>query len=997
MKKIKLFFVVMASLVASALNAQNITVKGNVTDASTGEGVPFAAIQVKGTSTGSATDVNGAYSFSVPSNATLVFSSVGYIEKEVAVNGKTTINVVLEPDSEALEGTVIVGYGSAKKVGSVVGSVTTVKSDIVKNAPSSSALDQLQGQVAGLSVLTTGGVAGENNVSMTLHGVGSLGASSSPLYIIDGVPSSSSAIQMMNPNDILTVSVLKDASATSIYGSRAANGVIYVTTKSGEYETKARVTVRSQYGISTLANLAIYDNMMSGDQLKDFWIRTGLHSAEWVDKNYTSKGYNANTKWYKYFQQLNNPQYQNDVTIEGGGSKVAYMISASQFHQRGTSIGNYYDRYTMRSNVQGHPFNWLKIGTNLNLSFDTTQSNGNWGGASGNANYTSGGLSYLKVPLYPAPTEFDKDGIPTDVKYSDGTNNPYLYMQTHPDVYDTYKLLGSAYAEIEPVRNLKFRSQVGTNATLSLNTWSTIPNTPITTTGYKGKSSGVSADITNTNTIEYSFDIHGDHNFSVLAGHEYETYTSESFSATASGQTDERLLRLNDGKSDTRTVSESLNQYKFLSFFGHFEYNYAQKYNLDLTVRNDASSRFGANNRSATFWSAGVLWRAKKENFLKSIRQINDLRVKASYGTQGNASIGNYAHLGAIGTTTKYREENSWVVSSPSNPALTWEKQALLTLGVSGRFFNMVDLEVEYYNRATSNMLMSVPIPYTTGFSSINSNVGTLANSGIDITLGVDILRGSDYYLRFNTTFNYNSMVVKELFQGRPRWEIANTGVAYVVGKPVMFYYPIYAGVDPTDGAPTWYLPGENVDECTMDPERTTKVFNEAALTQNTGHQRYAPINGGFSISGGWKGFSIAADFSYVLNKYLVNNDMYFYANPANFATMNTFAAVSDYWTPAHTNAAWPDWSKGYAMQFDTHLLENASFLRLKNLQVGYTLPKKWLQGQNVISGLKITLTGRNLLTATNYTGVDPEVNSNLTYGKVGNSKQFLGGIEISF
>ena len=330
MKKVKIFFSAMALLVSVLASAQNITVTGVVKDATTGEPLPGAAILVKGTPDGVVADLDGKYSINVPANATLGFTTIGFKDAEIAVNGRTVVNVELEPDNEMLEGTVVIGYGSAKKVGNLVGSVTTVKSDVVKNAPSSSALDQLQGQVAGLSVLTTGGVAGDNSVSMQLHGMGSLGSSTAPLYVIDGIPSSSRTIMAMNSNDILSISILKDASATSIYGARAANGVVYVVTKAGSYNNDATVTVRSQYGISTLANPSLYESMMSGDELKDFWIRAGIYSPAQIKANYTDQGYTANTVWYKIFQQMNNPQYQNDVTIEGGGQKVAYMISASQ-------------------------------------------------------------------------------------------------------------------------------------------------------------------------------------------------------------------------------------------------------------------------------------------------------------------------------------------------------------------------------------------------------------------------------------------------------------------------------------------------------------------------------------------------------------------------------------------------------------------------------------------------------------------------------------------
>ena len=294
-------------------------------------------------------------------------------------------------------------------------------------------------------------------------------------------------------------------------------------------------------------------------------------------------------------------------------------------------------------------------------------------------------------------------------------------------------------------------------------------------------------------------------------------------------------------------------------------------------------------------------------------------------------------------------------------------------------------------------MLMDVPNPYTSGFTSVTQNVGTLQNAGFDVTLGVDILRSRDYYFRINTTFNHNQQKITELFDGRQRWEIANTGVCYVVGQPVMFYYPLYAGIDPADGKPMWYLPGDNKDVTTTN-NGTTKSFDSAALTQNTGKRRYAPMNGGFSLSGGWKGLSLQADFTYVIGKNLISNDGYFYGNPYNFDTMNTSKAVNDFWTPTHTDAKWPSWADGAVMQFDSHLLEDATFMRLKNLQAAYALPKSLLGWSNgVIKNLKITFTGRNLLTFTKYTGIDPEINSNLSYGVAGNSKQYLGGIELTF
>ncbi len=996
----KLFSIALCLFISiGAAFAQTIKVSGTVKEAATGNPIPGATVIVDGTLTGTSTDFDGKYTINVPSKGKLTVSVIGFVTVTVPVDGKTTINIALEEDRNVLEDAVVVGYGSAKKVSSIVGTVATVKSDVIKNSPSSSALDALQGQVAGLSVLSYSGVAGDNAISMQLHGVGSLGSSTAPLYVIDGIPSSSRSVMAMNPNDIESISVLKDASATSIYGSRAANGVVYISTKSGSYNDKSSVTVRSQYGISTLADLTLYKSMMSGDELIDFWLRTGIKTPENIQSTYLDRGYTYNTKWYKEYMNLNTPQTQNDITIEGGGRKVSYMFSGSQYHQQGFTPGNYFDRYTVRSNVQAHPMDWLKFGSNLSFSIDKTQQNPNWGSAAnGMSNYVSGGLSYLIVPLHPATT-VDGKGEWYDAR---NTSVPDYYMEYHPDEYKRYGVNGNVFVQIEPFRNFKIVSRAGLDGYIRLNNWQTSPvytdahgGTPTA-----GKSTAFEYGATITNTAEYSFTVADDHHVSVLAGQEGVENSYNYYYAESKKQTDYRQMLLQHGVQSTYSMSESETESRFLSYFGHVDYDFAHKYYVDATVRRDGVSRFGANKRYANFWSVGAKWNIKKEEFLKNVRDIDALDFKVSYGTQGNAALGSdgsdYPSLGLISNSGSYSEVSARYVSQPANADLSWEQQALLTVALSGRVFNRVDFDVQYYLRKTTNMLMDVPQPYTTGFTEVSQNVGSLQNTGVDITLGVDILRGRDYFLRFNTTFNYNSQKITELFDGRDRWEIANTGVCYVVGSPIMFYYPLYAGVDKETGAPTWYKAGDDKDVTTKN--EVTDVFDEDALTQNTGKKRYAPVNGGFGLSGAWKNLSFQADFSYVLGKSLISNDGFFYANPVYFSTMNTHKSVSDYWTPENTDAEWPDWTQGYQMQFDSHLLENASFLRLKNLQVGYNLPKKWLGwSNNVLKGIKLTFTGRNLLTFTKYSGIDPEINSNLSYGVAGNSKQYLGGIEITF
>ena len=995
MKRAKLLFVSMLSLLLPllAMAQQKVTVQGDVVDES-GIGVPGAAVFVTGTTHGTMTDVDGKFSFAVPVGTRFVkVSCVGYDEQEVAVTN-APLHVVLIESTTFLEEAVSIGYGSPKKIESLVGTVTTVNSETIKNAPSSSALDMLQGQVAGLAVLTSGGVAGDNSVSMKLHGVGSLTSSSEPLYIIDGVPSSARTIMSLNPNDIESISILKDASATSIYGARAANGVVHIITKTGSYNNTATVTLRSQVGISTITDKSLYENMMSSDELARFWNIAGVHSAQYVKETFYDNGYNADTKWYNYVQQFNNPQYQNDLTISGGGQRVAYMIGASQFHQRGSAIGNVYDRYTLRSNIQGRPKDWLKVGMNTNLSYDNNIQNPNWSNSSNNRNYTSGALSYLTLPFYPAIDP--ETGKEYENEYPGGMINHHTYMANRVTPSERIGLTGSIFATIDFTRNLRFSTRAGVDGYISRYRGMMKPDYYLMGgKGWRSRSTVYNYTSSFTNTLEYSFDFGEDHKFTVLAGHELIWNDYDAWSGSAEDITNPNLVLISMGDKTKNSLSEGQSQSAFRSFFGHADYTLLEKYIFDATVRYDQSSRFGANNRGATFWSIGGLWKLKREEFLRSVVWLNDLNFKVSYGTQGNASIGDYDRLPLLGPGGTYNGQTSLFFSQPESPDLRWEQQALLTIALTGKVLDAFDFDVEWYHRKTTDMLMDVPIPATVGFGSQTRNVGGLLNTGVDVTLGADILRGRDYFLRFQTTFNYNKEKVTELFDGHERWEITNTGVAFVVGQPVMFYYPIYAGVNRENGKPTWYVPGENIDETTKD--EVTESFDEVALTQNTGLKRHAPIYGGFSLSGAWKGLSLVADFSYVLGKYMTNNDAYFYANPNNFSTENQHKEISDFWTESNPDAKWPDWRQGVAMQFDTHLVEDASFLRLKNLQVGYSLPESLMSKQKVFKDVKVTFTGRNILTLTKYTGIDPEDDTNVSLGLPANSKQYLFGLELTF
>jgi TonB-linked SusC/RagA family outer membrane protein len=879
---------------------------------------------------------------------------------------------------------VIIGYGSGKRLGTVVGSVSVISSAVLKDKPTSNVLESLQGKIAWLQVYTSSGEPSAVS-SIRLHGIGSLGSSNSPLYVLDGIPIDDGSILALYPNDFESVTLLKDASATSIYGSRAANGVLYITTKKGSLNRDATITFSGQYGISSIADETYYNGFMNSKQLTDFWVETGRRTREQVDALLEEWPYD--TRWKDYYYNNNAPTYQGDVSIRGGGGKTTYYVSGSFYHADGIAYRSYHDRYTFRTNVESKAKDWLKFGLNSNVSYSKRNTNG-WG-----SNSVNRGLFWLTQPFYtPVNPETGQryDYIPGAAKYS-----PWYLADKNPLHNNDIQLSGSGFVEITPVDGLILRSQAGFDgydqrvSAIRLPSYLGSPDN-----GSRGEDLYRNSLITITNTAEYKFQVTKGHQLKILAGHEFITDDNNSFGASSAGQTDDRLILLGNGPN-SRSVSQGHSQYAYLSWFGSLDYSINDKYFATLTLRNDLSSRFGKNNRSATFYSLGLLWDVKKESFLKDIDILSDFRLRATYGTTGNSSIGDYTHLATIGTA-QYDGSVAWGLGAPGNPNLTWEEQGLFSLSLDAELSENYRITLEYYDRRTRNMLMSVPYPYTSGFANVSSNVGQLKNSGIDVTLDFDIINTKDWLLNFNTTFNYNANKIVELFQGRSQWTVANTGVSYVVGKPVMFYYPLHAGVDPADGSQIWYLPNsEDNSITTRDPANVTKEFSSSDLEQNTGKPRFAPIAGGFGLEAAFRGLSIASYFTYTLDKYLINNDRYFSANPANFAGYNQHTEVLDYWKKEGDVTAFPKY--GEVMQFDDHLLENASFLRLKTLILSYRLPSSFLKKTKLVEGLRVFVTARNLFTVTKYLGPDPEVDSNLTYGVYPNTKQYSAGIEITF
>jgi TonB-linked SusC/RagA family outer membrane protein len=980
-----------ATLAFTQSFAQNRTVTGKVTD-DKGAAIAGASVVAKSSKGGTTTAADGTFKLTVPNTVkVLTISSLNYVQKDVTIAANNTANASLVTSAaDALDEVVVVGYGSAKKKSDATGSVVTVNAERLQDRPSANILDALQGQVPGLQVFTSNGEP-STTPSVRLNGVGSLGSSSTPLYVLDGVAINAGTIISLNPEDFESITVLKDASATSIYGSRAANGVIYITSKKGKINN-SKISIQSQYGVSNLVKPTTdyFNSMMNAQQLGAFEVGSGLRTATGLQTLRNLYGADVDTKWYKYYYRENAPTSQLDLNISGGGGRTTYYVSGSAFKQQGLAYRSDYERYTFRANVNSAVNNWMKMGVNISGGHDERMTN-----AYSSAANTNGGLSILNLPYYPTKDANGVDYpnlIPGLQQY-----NPQYLQDMNPSVGRNLTLNSSAFVSINPFNGLIIKTQTGIDFYDYHVQSKRLPsNIASLNNGSTSESFTRSSLTTITNTAEYSFKVKERNSFVLLAGQEYVYNNVKGLSGSSTGQTDDRLTLISAGPTNY-LASSSKTEYAYTSYFGRLNYNLDSKYFVDLSVRNDLSSRFGRELRGATFYSAGLMWKAKKEKFLQNVKWIDDLTFKGSLGTSGNSSVGDYQSLALVGTNL-YNTGSGFGVSSPGNPQLSWETQKQTNIGIQATLFKKLNVDVEYFNRITNNMVISVPYPYSSGWSTVTSNVGSLKNSGFNANVNYDFIKKKSSFLNVYVNVGYVEQKITELFQGRQYWIIPNTGVAWAVGQPVNFFYPIFAGIDPANGDATWYRPNADPNKVVETTKgATTNVFNTVGLQQNLGIARVPPLNGGFGFSARHREFSVNADFSFSQGKYLLNNDRYFTENGNVFGgSYNQSYLVNDYWKKPGDITRFPRWNVQQT-QFDSRLIENASFLRLKNLTFAYDFSKTLLDKQKVISGARLYVTGRNIWTLTNYTGPDPEVDSNLSIGANPNTSQIVVGFNLQF
>ena len=990
MRKFKLLITSVMFLLGALASAQNIHVNGVVKDAA-GNPVPGAGVLVQGTTSGVVTGLDGEYSISVSPKATLVFKAVGYKDFVAPVEGKRIINALLAEDNTLLESSVVVGYGSARKIGNIVGSVKTIASNDIVEKPTANVADLLQGKVAGLQVFNTSGEP-QSSVSLRLRGESSINLSVAPLYILDGIPVGASVFNSINPNDIENISVLKDASSTAIYGSRAANGVIFITTKKGLLGEKPTVSARAQYGVSMLTTYKL--DMMNAKELLEY--EELVNPANKVDPAFQANkafivGNGIDFDWTDYLYNNSAPLYQADLSIRGATDRTNYYLSFGLYSEEGTSkFNSSTSRFNMRSNVNTRVTNWLEVGSNLGLSFSKYRT------------IVTGW--YSQSPILAAITE-----LPYQVPYElinnpDGTVSYGDVQLIYPwdnqiDLHEYYKnntndrqninVTGQAYVQLAPVKGLKIRSANAVDAFDYTN--EAINNPSYTPYSYRGRNSQALQryyQFSTTNTAEYTTNF-GSHNVTALLGQEAILKHYKYFNATGTGLTDDRLTAFS-----TTTAISSWAGYNeestFNSYFFNVNYNFDERYFVDASIRRDGSSLFGANNRYATFYAIGAMWKAKHEAFLANVGWVNDLNVNLTYGTTGNSGMDSwYASLGLVGAGSKYNNVSGWGLSQVPNADLTWETVATTNARVSGRVFDRISFDFQLYNKYSSNLLMELPFSATTGHSSGWGNIAELSNKGIDVNLDVDIIHTKDFYWSVSANVNYNRNRIEKLYQGLDELTFTDEGLKYQVGHDLMEVYVVKrAGVDPADGNPMWYIPGT---------DQTTKEWSDDLYQLWDGKSANAAWSGGFSTNISWKNWGLNADFSWIGDRYIWLNERYYTRNTYNLLGQSNFETVmKNIWTTPGQVTDIPKY--GTPFRFDTSAYSNAAFCRLKNISLSYNVPKKLLDKTKVVSGARVYVTGRNLLTFTKFDGYDPEVGySNGTVGLYPNSRQIVGGIEIQF
>lgn len=970
----------LALMLCSAVTAQaqqRVTVNGVVTDAS--DSTPLIGVSIiTGPGTGVTTGVDGAYSVTVTEGTTLIFQYLGYKTTEWVVSTEEKSirhDVALELDVDELEEVVVVAYGTRKK-GTIAGSVSTVKSEKLESVPAAGFDQALQGQSAGLMVLSNSGEPSKA-ATFQIRGTNSINSGTSPLFILDGVPISSSDFNAISPSDIESVSVLKDASSSSIYGARAANGVVVITTKRGTTSDDAKITFRSQLGISQLAHGSW--NLMNTSERIEFEKEIGLDAG----KNYDILS-KTDINWLDVVFNDQALLHSYDLSISRATDKMNYYVSGSFYDQDGIAQGSTFCRYNMRANTDVKASKWLRVGTNAMIVFEEVQQaeDGEY------ALYSPISASRFMLPYWNPYREDGTIASEKDGSWKGTGQNPLEWMENNQQFNKKFKTLATLFAEVTPIKDLAIRTQVGADFTNSTAFMQSMPSyAPNNGIGAAGRAAYNTLNLTITNTATYSKKIDNRHSLNFLLGQEGVDYHYEGFQLITEGQNNDYLNNLSSGSRAT-IWSDVTDSYSYLSFFGRAEYSFDDRYYADLSVRTDASSRFGKSGRWAAFWSVGFMWNARKESFLESIYWLTNAQLAVSTGTSGNSSIPNYDHLALVGGGANYNDQMGIYPMQSGNEDLGWEKLWTTNIALHLGFWNRLNADIEFYNKLTTDMLMSVPVSYADKGEGFRwDNIGAMVNRGFELQLNADIIRHRNFVWNISANVSYNRNEITELYGDLDEYELSSTNTKLKKGHSVgEFYINRYAGVNPANGDALWLDAKGNI----------TTEYRESDKVMLEGKSYIAPWQGGFGTSFMWNGFTLSTQFSWVADRWMFNNDRFFEESNGLYSAYNqSRRLLYERWKKPGDVTDIPRY--GVTPQMDSRFLENASFLRLKNVMLSYSLPSSMLRKTKFFTAARIYIQAQNLFTLTPFSGLDPESSSNVYKAQYPMSRQYSMGIDLNF
>lgn len=1022
-------------------HGKKIKIKGVVKD-ETGEPVIGATVMEKGSANnGVITDIDGNYTIEIASDGLLAVSYIGCKDQEIKVNGREVINVNLADDNKVLDEVVVVGYGVQKKR-DVSTAVSSVKAEALANNPSTDFRQALAGKMPGVQVTVPSGDP-EGSVSIRVRGVSTVNAGSDPLYVVDGVPMER-GFANLNTNDIESVEVLKDASAAAIYGSRGSNGVVLVTTKKG---TSDKLSV-SYDGYVGVQNVSKKLDMMNAYEYAEFV--KDAHDNAYLDKNPNGSASDPNSSRKEGYMKipdmlvpylegktgLTDTDWQDaifrsamttghNISLSGKSNSINYFVSGNYMKKNGIIIGSDFEKYGGRLNLSGQ-HKRLKFGVNFAPSYSVSNSVN----ASGANGIVQSALMMPPIfPVYNPDGSYNYQGngflrIGTDYQINE-VLNPVAMARLQSNVTDRMSITGKAFAELELMKGLSYKFSMGGDYYGAHNDQyrqSALPlkgknyyDTPSNPKGYSSSSFYFNWLI--ENQLTYTTTINKKHNISAVLVQSAQKETMKSNNVTATDYPNDYIHTINGG-----TVTEGgsdKTQWSIASYLARVQYNYEGRYMLSAAIRTDGSSRFGKNNRWGYFPSASAAWRISDEQFFKNVKElsfINDMKIRASYGVTGNFQIGDYDHLATMSIDNYILGNDLAYGYKPDNikrDDLSWEKNQMINAGIDIQMFDgYLGVSIDYYNTNTSNMLLYVPVPLLTGYSTSLQNLGKVNNRGWEIGLTSQHTFANGLGYSFNVNYAKNTNEVKELGPGNaPIISSGSVGHAYYiteVGKPIGSYYLLkYDGVfknqQELDSYP--HLANAKVGDfrfVDVDGSGDIDLDKDRTVCGN-----YMPkFTYGFGGKLWYAGFDMDFNFQGVYGNKILNLNRRYIDNMEG--NVNGTKVALDRWkSPENPGSGWVNRANrkqtGSNGRTSTWHLEGGSYLRLQNLSLGYTLPRNFTQKFKV-EKLRVYVSGQNLFTITDYSGYNPEVNArpskNLTpgedYGTYPLARTYMFGLNLT-